>query len=460
MNDKFKKVVETKNEAIDILKEKGKCLIVRPTGFGKSYILAHIAPLYDHVVYFYPRDIIRLEAKEKYKKLLKNVDIKFITYSMLVSLYKNDIIENSVYFNDIVDSKKCLFIFDEAHLAGGQKTSMALDKILSLYPNCHLLGATATPERSDYFNVRYHFFDGIEVSTYGLIKAINDGIFPKPYYVYSLFEIDKNFEKMISRVNNSDLSKDRKGELIDSIKSSEMKYMNLYNEVNVIRDNIALAKHNTNYMKFISFFSDIKTMYSKIDNIAANFANIFPDHKIRTTVVASDTKENRDNVNNLHKLTKTRKTIDLIFCVDMLSYGYHVKNLNGIIMYRNTYSDIVYKQQIGRCISIDSDIEPIIFDFVGNYLKHDYIQFSIINQRPKSNKLEIEIFGKDQVKLIDNLKDIDEIDRLIDDGIRAELEDAIIDAYFNKNAPIKYCLHELKLSSEREFLDLIDKRKE
>lgn len=460
MNTKFSKVTETMNEAIEILKSNGKCLIVRPTGFGKSYILSHMASQYDHIVYVYPKEIIKLEAKEKYKQILSEVDIKFVSYSMCNSLNKNNMIEDSIYFKDMKNSKKCLIILDEAHLAGGEKISIALDRIISIYNKCDLLGATATPDRSDYFNINYHFFDGIQVSKYGLKEAINDGLFKKPLYVYSLFEINKSFNKMIDRVSESDLSNNTKEELINTIKSSEMKYINLYNESKVIKDNIISFTDDTNYMKFIAFFPNIDTLYSKCDNIINNFYSAFPDHTIRSIIVASDTKENRNNVSKIQKIRKKNKTIDLIFCVDMLSLGYHVSSLNGIIMYRNTYSDIVYKQQLGRCLSIDSDITPIIFDFVGNYLKHNYLQFSVVNQSNKSKKIEIEMFGKDQVKLIDNLKDIDDIERFIDDVLKEELENVIIDAYLHKHAPIKYCLHELKLINETEFMSLIEKRKE
>ena len=220
-------------------------------------------------------------------------------------------IENSIYFENITNDPSCLFIFDEAHMTGGVKVSEALDKILELYPKCHLLGATATPERSDYFNIRYHFFDGIETSKYSLNDAINDGIFCKPYYVYSLFEINKNFEKIKKKVESSDLSKNKKVELSKMIKSSEMKYTNIYNEANVIKNAIETANHDTNYMKYIAFFSDMKTMYSKIDNIVGNFKSIFPDHSIRSLIIASDTTEHRKNVEEIQKLKNKNNTIDL-----------------------------------------------------------------------------------------------------------------------------------------------------
>ena len=461
MNRKFDKTKETKNEAVKLLNENGKCLIVRPTGFGKSYILANIAPLYKRVIYFYPTEIISLDVQTKYQSILKKVDIDFVSYTYMTNIWKKGTIETDLVLQRVTNDSNTLFIFDEAHLTGGNKISQALDELLKTYPKAHLLGATATPNRSDYFNIRYHFFDGIEVSQYTMRDAIADKIFQKPYYVYSTFEIKENFKNLKREVRDSDMSDERKKKLFNIIKSSEMKYLNLYNEREVIRSNIEKANHDTDYLKFICFFPDKKTLYSKIDKIVNNFSEIYPTHRVKEIVVLSDTNKHRENVKKVQKLKRKEKCIDLIFCVDMINMGYHVNNIDGIIMYRNTYSDIIYSQQLGRCISIDSNIRPIIFDFVGNYMKHsDLLTNSVIaNRKNNKNEEEINEFGKDDVEIIDNLREFIELERLIEAEKKVELEDAIIDAYLHKNAPIRYCLYELKLSNEKEFFKLMEMKK-
>ena len=460
MVDKFIKTKETMEETIQLLKKNKKCLIVRPTGFGKTWILANIVSLYDRVIYFYPTDIISLDVKNKYKSILKGKDITFISYHLMVNIYKRNEIKKSGHLARVTNSKKTLFILDEAHLAGGNKISKALDELFDIFPNAHVLGATATPNRTDYFNIRYHFFNGIEVSKYGITDAINDGLFQKPYYVSSTFEIERNFENLKRSLDDIDISKDRKNILSDIIKSSEIKYMNLYNEKEIIKNYIKTAGHNKNYMKFICFFSDSATLYSKVDRIVQNFEKIYPSHSINPIIVLSDTTEHKKNLFKIQELKKRNKTIDIIFCIDMLNMGYHVPDINGIIMYRNTYSDIIYVQQLGRCISVDSDIRPIIFDFVGNYTKHNSSEYNtVIGNNKSTKKKDIDEFDKDNVELIDHLKEFEELERLIQNEIRLELEDAIIDAYMNKNAPIKYCLYELKLETEKDFLDLIERRK-
>ena len=54
----------------------------------------------------------------------------------------------------------------------------------------------------------------------------------------------------------------------------------------------------------------------------------------------------------------------------MLNMGYHLKDLTGIVMYRCTFSDIIYIQQLGRALSSGSDKPCIVFDIVDNIDRH------------------------------------------------------------------------------------------
>ena len=61
----------------------------------------------------------------------------------------------------------------------------------------------------------------------------------------------------------------------------------------------------------------------------------------------------------------------------MLNMGYHDNDIDAIIMLRGTKSNIIYSQQVGRCISVDTDREPVVFDFVQN-IATDYL-FNVTN---------------------------------------------------------------------------------
>ena len=51
----------------------------------------------------------------------------------------------------------------------------------------------------------------------------------------------------------------------------------------------------------------------------------------------------------------------------MLNEGIHVKNVDTIMMFRDTASPIIYFQQMGRCFSVGQKLNPLIFDFVNNF---------------------------------------------------------------------------------------------
>ena len=142
----------------------------------------------------------------------------------------------------------------------------------------------------------------------------------------------------------------------------------------------------------------------------------------------------------------------------MINLGYHIDDINGIIMNRPTWSDIIYKQQIGRCINITSKINPIIFDFVGNWKRTQYsINDSENNSIPKDTLIE-ETFGEDNIIFHDETVSFDKIDRIIKkySTPEEELKDIllIVHAYLFLGAPIDFCTHQLK-KSEKDFLNLV-----
>ena len=74
--------------------------------------------------------------------------------------------------------------------------------------------------------------------------------------------------------------------------------------------------------------------------------------------------ESEDSLNSSQAINEEDMTIDLIFSINMLNVGYHVNHITGLIFKRWTASNQIYLQQLGRCLSADSDNIPIVFDYV------------------------------------------------------------------------------------------------
>lgn len=446
-----------------MLDDTGRCLIIRPTGFGKTYIMTHICKLYKSVIYLVPRKSIinQIYGQDKGKFIdFAKSKIKFLTYQKLVFMSKRlssreDYFE---YFN-APNSKNTLIIFDEAHSMGADKTSFAIDKLLKVYTKAHYLGGTATPNRSDLNNYRLKYFGNDQLPYYGIMDAIKDGIFVKPLYVYSLYGWDtflEDIEKEIDKDNTVYPDK-RKIQLVSEIKRSRQKFIKEGNVSNILSKYVEKMGYDTHYMKYLVFFHDCATLEAKHEEIERDFAKAFPLNKIRSTIVCSDSAKhisNKNIINNLHA-EKDEGVIDLIFSVDMLSLGYHSDDITGIIMFRPTDSDIVYRSQIGRVFSINSTNRPIIFDFVGNLSRNQKFHSAVINQKTKKNSNiydnDIEDFATECFEFIDETISVEKIKRIVSDRLLYINADVVIRAYRYKHAPVGFCIKALHLDSEDAF---------
>ncbi|MCR5117118.1 MAG: DEAD/DEAH box helicase family protein [Lachnospiraceae bacterium] len=437
-----KKTIEEMQES---LKQYRKCILIRPTGFGKTYIAIHEAANYKCTIFLYPRKIIKQTIMEKYKKVIKLYNIRFISYQRLAKNANNLFVVEGL--RSVNDGDSTLFIFDEAHMTGAEKTSEAICKLQKLFPNSNYLGLTATPERADWYDYKKHFFDDRVISTYTLTDCIRDELFNKPHYIYTLFST-KDCITSLKEKNNQ--VKDRKTHEVISKKLTdiEVRTSAFLNMDEVLKNSINEAVQNITYLKFMVFFSKIETLHAKIDVIENAFLKAFPTHTVRTLIITSEEKYKK-NVDKMGDYAYTTNTIDLIASVDMLSLGYHVDDLSGVVMLRATESDIIYKQQIGRCLSIASQNTAIIFDFVGNMFRRQYHvgPNSIIERDDAKGFLGEDIMNltSNDVLLHDYVTELEDIDRIIEIS-SDEIKRAVINAYLYKNAPIKFCARRLHIS--------------
>lgn len=448
-------ITSTIEEIRENLRLYRKCIVLRPTGFGKTYIAVNEAIHYNHVVFLYPRKIIKQTIETKYTDIISLCKISFLSYQKLTT--NIDEIVNIYELEGIHDGVDTLFIFDEAHMIGAEKTSKAISQLQELFPNSNYLGLTATPERADWYDYKSLFFDNRTISPYTLTDCIKDGLFNKPYYIYTLFStrncLVKLKEKTLGMTNS-----EMRETISNKLRDIEVKTSAFLNMDEVLFNSISDAISDYSYLKFMVFFSKIETLHEKIEVIKTAFSNAFPNHQIRTLIVTSEL-EYRNNIDDINCLTNQPNTIDLIASVDMLSLGYHVDDLTGVIMLRATESDIIYKQQIGRCLSIATDNTAIIFDFVGNMFRKQYHtgfgSNAVINRNDADDMLGADIMNLalNDVTLFDYVTELEDVDRIIEMS-SDEVMSAVVNAYIYKNAPISFCTKRLGVSTE-EFLHLV-----
>lgn len=433
-----------------------KCLLIRPTGFGKTKTSVDIIKRYKHAVFLYPFNNIG-NAVKRYD--IEGLDLHLYTYSKIRNIFKN-----RSYFDkefSKFDLKNTIFVMDEAHFIGAGGTEKIIKALMDeVCPKANYLGITATPKRTDKLDIKWHFFDGITAYEYGLTEAFEDGIYVKPYYVYTPLD-DKLEDAILSKIDNSSASdakkESMKKDIIKKINPSKLKIENLHE---IIERNLYKFENEMNYYKFILFFSTFNDIHKKKNEIVSAFEKVFPDCEVNVVIVSSENARYRMNLNVIDDLAVRENTVDLIFNVNMLTFGYHIDNISGIMMFRQTVSNIIYTQQIGRCLSVIQNTSAIIFDFVENLYKFSPDSVSSFDNANggQINMLE-PLLPLDCVILDELSEELLNIDRLINNAITEEFEEEVVNAYKMELVDIDYCVTKLQLQNKEDFNKVLERYK-
>lgn len=373
---------ETYDDMMRLLNEFGKCAVIRPTGFGKTGILTKLikSKTYNNILFLYPAEVVKDAVLDFYFKgnVPSNAEISnvtFMTYSKLINLSKQDM-------RDLGDID--LVMCDECHRLGATRTYKAMNKLLKVFPEAHLVGATATPDRMDLVDEIGDFFGDHVVFEYTLHDAFSDGILQRPYYCFCSYGVEdlESVEKQTRlEVEKMDFDRDN---ALTLLRSRLIEISNLQRMDKIIKDTCVEYSSDASYLKFIVFFTDFAHMEDKGSDVEGWFRDAFPDHSLEILKVSSETSEYTNNTSELAHLFYKNNHIDLIYCVDMMNMGYHVNDLTGIVMYRGTESGIIYNQQLGRVLSSGSCKSGIVFDVVDNI--HREAIYDVLGKRPKATR--------------------------------------------------------------------------
>ena len=359
MSIKLKKHNEGTYEKIqEGFKRSKKVAVIQPTGTGKSFLALKL--LEDNkdkkAIYIAPSNAILHNVKknifESEMDMSDFPNLERITYQKLIKLSDEEIEKLGA---DIV-------VIDEFHHCGATEWGKGVDRLLEKNPDAQVLGLSATPIR--YFDysrdMAEELFGDNIASEMTLEDAINSGILPRARYVSALYEFDNELERM--------------QEDIDKIKDPEKKeqaqtmFNSLAKQVDGNTGNIQemLSEHmKEKNGKYIVFCKNIEDMQEKIKQAQSMFGEVN-----QNITIYSVSSKLHDNENTLKRFERDNDedTLKLMFAVDMLNEGYHINDLNGVIMMRPTYSPTIYAQQIGRALTVKDEDgkEPLIIDLVNN----------------------------------------------------------------------------------------------
>lgn len=328
--------------------KKDKALLISATGTGKTYLSAFAVKNADpkRMLFVVHRENIVHEAMNTYKNIIKNHTFGLFTgndkdinsdyiFATIQTIHKQKYRE--LFKLDTFD----YIIIDEVHRAG----AASYQELIDYFKPQFLLGMSATPERSDHFDI-YKMFDYNIAYEIRLQQAMEyDLLCPFHYYGISDIAVD--------------------GISIDDKTS----FNNLVTEVRVnhIIDKIELYSYSGNKARGLIFCSR--------KDEAIELSNLFNQKGYHTVALTSDDSEIKRQ-NAIDKLENDN--LDYIFTVDIFNEGIDIPKINQIIMLRPTQSAIIFVQQLGRGLRKNASKDyVVVIDFIGNYEKNFLIPIAL-----------------------------------------------------------------------------------
>lgn len=352
----------------EIIHKGGKrALLISATGTGKTYASAFaLRKLFTDklfpnkkALFLSHREQINKQALKSYKRIFgKNVPME------LLSGNQNDIEKaksgeflfstmNMMAREDIMEQFKpdeySVIVLDECHRSG----AASYQRIINYFKPELLLGMSASPERTDNFDV-FSLFDHNIACEIRLQQALeNDMLCPFHYFGITDLEIDGE---------SDDLNKFRQ--------------LTADKRVEYIISQAEYYGYSGNRVKGLIFCSrkDEAKELSRKFNLTG---------KYNTTMLCGDNpQEERESAIERLVDDNAADRLDYIFTVDIFNEGVDIPEINQVIMLRPTESPIIFVQQLGRGLrKADGKEFVIVIDFIGNYQNNYMIPIALSGDR-------------------------------------------------------------------------------
>ncbi|OPA73459.1 NgoFVII family restriction endonuclease [Paenibacillus selenitireducens] len=327
------------------LAEQQKALVISATGTGKTYLSAFDVKNHNpsRMLFIAHREQILLKAKSDYFNVIgghksdygllsstgKTTSAKYL-FSTIQMMSKNDVLTQ--FDPEAFD----YILIDEVHKAGAN----SYRKVIDYFKPKFLLGMTATPERTDEFNI-YQLFDYNVAYEIRLQAALEEDMLC-PFHYFGV----------------TDLVLD--GEVIDN--ATVLAKLLTDERVDHLIDKIEYYGFSGSKVKGLIFCSRKEE--------AQQLSSALNGRGYRTVALTGDDAVDKREV-QIQALEKGE--LEYIITVDIFNEGIDIPSVNQVVMLRQTQSSIVFIQQLGRGLRKHDDKEFVtIIDFIGNY-KNNYL---------------------------------------------------------------------------------------
>lgn len=331
---------------------KHKALLISATGTGKTYLSAFAVKKANpkRLLFLAHREQILKQACKTFAKIIPDIQ-----YGILSANHKDfhkpylfatiNMLSKEENLTQFTPTHFDYIIIDETHRAGASSYL----KILNYFQPQFLLGMTATPERTDGFDI-YQLFDHNIAYEIRLNQAMQENLLC-PFHYFGITDITVDDQEINDNSTFNDLTTDAR---VTHIINQSQYY--------------GFSGERLRGLIFCSHIEEAQILSQK-----------FNERGFHTIALSGkDSQETRTNA--IHKLEqKERSTgLDYIFTVDIMNEGIDIPAINQIIMLRPTKSAIIFVQQLGRGLrKYPQKDYVVILDFIGNYQNNFMIPIAL-----------------------------------------------------------------------------------
>lgn len=395
-------------DSLTLVRKSGekRAIIISATGTGKTILSAldiravnprrllfvvHREQILDRTIHEY-RKVLGGDDRD-YGKLAgssKDLGARFV-FATVQTLSQPEVLAQ--FPADVFD----YVIVDEAHRAGAS----TYQRVLAHFDPVFLLGMTATPERTDGFNV-YQLFDYNVPYEIRLNHALEEDMLA-PFHYYGI--TDATFDDDTTIDAQSDLNR-----LISPRRIQHLiRAIETYGHAGIAPRGLIFCSRKDEARQLSEALNHCR-LHGRVLRTAA--------------LTGEDSIALRERT--VEKLE--RGELNYILTVDVFNEGVDIPSINQVIMMRQTQSAIVFVQQLGRGLRKHADKEYlVVIDFIGNYANNFLIPIALFGDASLNKEsLRQNLIAAEEAGALPGLSSV-QFDKIAQERVLASIRDTKLD---------------------------------
>ncbi|MGY3127297.1 superfamily II DNA or RNA helicase/HKD family nuclease [Agrococcus sp. UYP33] len=289
-------------------------------------------------------------------------------------------------------------LIDEVHRAGAKSYARVLEHLRPKF----LLGMTATPERTDGFNL-FELFDFNVPYEIRLNRALEADMLA-PFHYYGVADVD--FEDGTTTDDATQLRKLASAERVRHIALA----IERYGQAGVPARGLMFCSRNEEARELSEALNRVTIRGKMLRTVA---------------LTGQDSIERREQVVEWLESGE----LDYILTVDIFNEGVDIPTLNQVIMLRQTQSAIVFVQQLGRGLrKAPGKDYLVVIDFIGNYANNFLIPVALFGDDSLNREsIRQHLISAEEVGVIAGLSSV-RFDRIAQQRVLKSLAETQLDS--------------------------------